>query len=91
MQIIASEVRLYKRTPLNSTIDLHLFAGACWLPVVWLQIQMKGMAEAAYQQGASLSARYWQYARYWEYLGYPAFIAMVVVFYLMVNKPQLWA
>lgn len=52
---------------------------------------MKRMAEAAKQQGTSLSARYWQYARYWEYLGYPAFIAMVIVFYLMVNKPQLLA
>lgn len=73
------------------SIALYLLAGVCWLPVVWLQIQMKGMAEVAFQQGVSLSARYWRYARYWEYLGYPAFIAMVVVFYLMVNKPQLWA
>ncbi len=33
------------------SIAPYLLAGACWLPVVWLQIQMKGMAEAAKQQG----------------------------------------
>ena len=32
---------------------------------------------------------YWRYARWWEALGYPAFVAMAVVFYLMVNKPAL--
>lgn len=72
------------------SIILYLLAGACWLPVVWLQIKMKKMAETAYAQGNSLPARYWQFARYWERLGYPAFIAMLGVFYLMVNKPNLW-
>ena len=28
-------------------------------------------------------------ARWWEALGYLAFVAMAVVFYLMVNKPSL--
>ena len=32
---------------------------------------------------------YRRYARWWEALGYPAFVAMAVVFYLMVNKPAL--
>ncbi|MBC3807523.1 DUF2269 domain-containing protein [Undibacterium seohonense] len=72
------------------SIILYLLAGACWLPVVWLQVKMKKMAETAYAQGEDLTACYWQYARYWERLGYPAFIAMLGVFYLMVNKPSLW-
>lgn len=72
------------------SIILYLLAGACWLPVVWLQIKMKKMAETAYALGEDLPARYWQFARYWERLGYPAFIAMLGVFYLMVNKPNLW-
>jgi uncharacterized membrane protein len=72
------------------SIILYLLAGACWLPVVWLQIKMKKMAETACAQGEDLPARYWQHARYWERLGYPAFIAMLGVFYLMVNKPILW-
>ena len=69
------------------SIALYLFAGACWLPVVWLQLQMKKMAEEALKSGEALPAAYWRYARWWEGLGYPAFIAMIVVYYLMVNKP----
>ena len=39
----------------------------------------------------ALLERYARYARRWEALGYPAFIAMAVTYYLMVNKPALWA
>jgi uncharacterized membrane protein len=69
------------------SIALYLFAGACWLPVVWLQIRMKRMADASLQARAPLPALYWSYARAWELLGYPAFTAMMVVYFLMVNKP----
>jgi uncharacterized membrane protein len=47
------------------------------------------MAEGALAAGAPLPQLYWRYARIWEALGYPAFIAMVVIYYLMVNKPAL--
>lgn len=73
-----------------TSIALFLFTGLCWLPVVWLQIRLRDMAVAAQQGGSELPPRYWRYARIWEALGYPAFIAMMVVFYLMVAKPALW-
>jgi len=69
---------------------LYLLAGACWLPVLWLQWRMARMAQTAATQGGALPMQYWQYARYWEMLGYPAFLAMLVTYYLMVNKPILW-
>ncbi|MGN7876216.1 DUF2269 family protein [Roseateles sp. 22389] len=72
------------------SIGLYLLAGACWLPVVWLQIQLSKMADAALASGQPLPALYWRYAHWWEGLGYPAFLAVLVVFYLMVNKPALW-
>lgn len=80
--------------PLNTpwvmwSITLYLLAGACWLPVLWLQIRMKRMADEALKAGTALPQRYWHYARWWEGLGYPAFTAMVVVYFLMVNKPAL--
>ena len=34
---------------------------------------------------------YHHYQLRWESLGYPAFIAMAGTYYLMVNKPALWA
>ena len=69
------------------TIVLYLLAGACWLPVVWLQIRMRGFAQDAVKAGTELPPIYWRYLRYWVLLGIPAFVALVVVFYLMVAKP----
>jgi uncharacterized membrane protein len=74
---------------LATSIALFVFAGACWLPVVWLQIRMAAMAQEATRMGTQVSETYWRYARWWEWLGYPAFAAMLAVFYLMVAKPTL--
>ena len=71
------------------TIALYLLAGACWLPVVWIQLKMRDMAQAAVRDGAAtLPAQYWRYLRIWTALGIPAFFALVVVFWLMVAKPM---
>lgn len=74
---------------LLASIALYLFAGACWLPVLWLQLRMKALAEAALAQGQPLPTLYARYQRAWEWLGYPAFTAMLGVFFLMVAKPGL--
>ncbi|MFO7304667.1 MAG: DUF2269 domain-containing protein [Gammaproteobacteria bacterium] len=70
------------------SIALYLLAGAAWLPVVWMQVKMRDMAVAAARSGAELPARYWQFLRIWVALGIVAFLALVVVFYLMVAKPS---
>ena len=69
------------------SIVLYFVAGACWLPVVWLQIKMQGFAHAAVQENKALPAAYWRYMKIWVALGIPAFVSLVVVFYLMVAKP----
>ncbi len=69
------------------SIGLYLLAGACWLPVVWIQLRMRDMAQLAAREATELPAQYWRYLRIWSALGIPAFIALVVVFYLMVAKP----
>jgi uncharacterized membrane protein len=67
---------------------LYFVAGACWLPVVWIQLRMREMAAETAASGApALPVRYWRYERVWVLLGIPAFAALVVVFYLMVAKP----
>lgn len=66
---------------------LYLVAGACWLPVVWMQIRMREMAREAAAAGTDLPARYWRFHRIWIALGIPAFLALVAVFYLMIAKP----
>ncbi|HEY4663958.1 MAG TPA: DUF2269 domain-containing protein [Comamonas sp.] len=72
------------------SIGLYVLAGACWLPVVWLQIRMAHLAEQAHTQGAALPCLFLRYQRMWESLGYPAFAAMAGTYFLMVNKPSLW-
>lgn len=66
---------------------LYFFAGACWLPVVWLQIRMRDLAETAVREHTSLPPLYHRYARIWFWLGIPAFISMLIVVALMVFKP----
>jgi uncharacterized membrane protein len=78
--------------PLNSrwivwSVMLYLVAGACWLPVVWLQMRMRDMAQASARDGLALPALYWRYLRIWAALGVPAFFALIIVFYLMTAKP----
>ncbi|MGL4768326.1 MAG: DUF2269 family protein [Formosimonas sp.] len=75
---------------LTVAMCLYVLAGMCWLPVVLLQINMAQMAKVAHETGSELPAKYWLSAKWWEGLGYPAFVSMAGVFYLMVNKPDLW-
>ena len=69
------------------SVVLYLVAGACWLPVVWLQMRMRDMAQASARDGLGLPALYWRYLRIWTALGVPAFFALIAVFYLMTAKP----
>ena len=66
---------------------LYLVAGACWLPVVWLQLKMRDMAQIAARDQMPLPERYWRFERIWTILGFPAFISLMVVYWLMVSKP----
>ena len=70
------------------SVVLYLVAGACRLPVVWLQMRMRDMAQASARNGQNLPALYWRYLRIWTALGIPAFVALVIVFYLMTAKPM---
>lgn len=69
------------------SIGLYLLAGAAWLPVVWMQIRMRDLAVKAAEASIPLPPIYWRYLRVWVALGVVAFLALVVVFYLMVAKP----
>jgi uncharacterized membrane protein len=66
--------------------SLYLFTGACWLPVVVVQIRLRREADRAPSIQA-LSGRFHGWFRLWLVLGIPAFTAVVLLFYLMVAKP----
>jgi len=69
------------------TLFLYVLAGCCWLPVVWLQLQMRTMAIQADANNLPLPEQYWKFTRFWFWLGVPAFSALVVIYGLMVFKP----
>lgn len=69
-----------------ASLALYALAGACWLPVVWLQIRMRELAATALAAGTPLPPTYRRLARIWFWLGVPAFAAMVAVVTLMVFK-----
>jgi uncharacterized membrane protein len=69
---------------------LYLIAGSCWLPVVWLQIKVRDAAIEAVATGKPLTTAYYRYMRLWFALGWPAFVAVIIIFWLMVAKPAIW-
>jgi uncharacterized membrane protein len=77
----------FTSTWIVASVALYLLAGACWLPVVWMQIKMRDMAQSAMLSGTELPPRYWRFLNWWVALGIVAFVALVAVFYLMVAKP----
>lgn len=72
---------------LSLTYGLYILAGLCWLPVVWIQIQLRRMLATAVETGTDLPPRYARLFRIWFWLGWPAFISLIVIFFLMVMKP----
>lgn len=72
----------------HAVIALFLLAGACWVPVVFIQYGLRTLAARA-TRWEDLPERYHQLFRWWVGLGIPAFLAVVVLFGLMVFKPWL--
>ncbi|MBA2711414.1 MAG: DUF2269 domain-containing protein [Tatlockia sp.] len=65
----------------------YLIAALSWFPVVYLQIKMRNLAVKAVNEKSKLPPLYYRYYRYWFCLGWPAFISLLIVFYLMSFKP----
>ncbi len=66
---------------------LYVIAGAFWLPVVFMQMRMRDLADAAHRTGAALPAEYHRLFRWWFAAGFPAFGAVAAIFWLMIAKP----
>jgi uncharacterized membrane protein len=65
---------------------LFLFIGTCWIPVVFMQYKLKGLADLSMKTGV-LDPKFRIMMRYWTALGVPAFISVLIIFWLMVFKP----
>jgi uncharacterized membrane protein len=64
---------------------LYALVGACWLPVVWLQLRLRDDAVQARTVG-QLDARFHRRFQLWFVLGWPAFIGVMALFGLMLTR-----
>lgn len=74
---------------ITASIALYLLTGAFWLPVVWMQSQMRNLAAAAAEAGMPLPDSYHSLYRLWFAFGFPAFTAVLLIFWLMITRPQI--
>ena len=72
------------------SLILYAVTGAFWIPVVLMQIRMRNLAEAAVREGTTLPAAYHRLFWTWFAFGFPAFAAVLGIFWLMINRPVLW-
>ncbi|MBT2129592.1 DUF2269 family protein [Aliiroseovarius lamellibrachiae] len=71
-------------------IALYVFVGVFWLPVVWIQIQLRDLARIATIENTPLPPRYHRLYRIWFAFGFPAFAAMLAIFWVMIARPEIW-
>ncbi len=71
-----------------AALALYLLTGACWLPVVGLQMRAARLAREAMASGTPLPPGYHRALRWWFALGWPAFVAVLAIFWLMIRKPM---
>jgi uncharacterized membrane protein len=67
---------------------LYLITGAFWLPVVWMQMRLRDLALDAARTSSKLPHSYHKLFRGWIAFGFPAFGAVVTIFWLMIVRPQ---
>jgi uncharacterized membrane protein len=75
-----------------ASILLYIFTGAFWLPVVWMQMRMRDLAVAAVAGNQPLPPAYHRLFWLWFAFGFPAFAAVLAIFWLMITRPDFgWA
>lgn len=73
---------------LLASLALYVFAGLFWVPVIFMQIEMRDLArQAAADRRSALPQRYFVLFRRWFAFGFPGFGATMLILWLMVAKP----
>jgi uncharacterized membrane protein len=72
---------------LLTSLVLYAIAGLFWVPVVFMQIEMRDLARAAVVSGAALPPRYFTLFNRWFLFGIPGFGSVMAILWLMIAKP----
>jgi uncharacterized membrane protein len=73
---------------LVASLALYAVAGLFWIPVVFMQIEMRNLARAAVARREPLPPRYFALFRRWWVFGIPGFGSVMAILWLMIAKPQ---
>jgi uncharacterized membrane protein len=71
------------------SLILYVVTGVFWLPVVWMQSQMRNLAREAVARDEPLPQRYHRLFRWWFAFGFPAFASVVAILWLMIARPEI--
>jgi uncharacterized membrane protein len=86
MLMMLSSTSLAERW-LTASLVLYAIAGLFWIPVVFMQIEMRNLARIADAAGQALPARYHALFRRWFLFGIPGFGSVMAILWLMIAKP----
>jgi uncharacterized membrane protein len=73
---------------LLASIALYLVAGLFWIPVIFMQIEMRDLARAAAAESRPLPKCYFEVFRRWFAFGIPGFGSVMVILWMMIAKPD---
>ncbi len=71
------------------SVALYIFIGCFWVPVIFMQMRMRDLARAAAEADLPMPPAYHRLFRIWFAFGIPAFAAMLVIIWLMLERPIL--
>jgi len=72
---------------LVTSLGLYVVAGLFWIPVIFMQIEMRDLARKAAAQQQPLPPRYFALFRRWSVFGIPGFGSVMMILWLMIAKP----
>ena len=72
---------------LTTSLVLYALAGLFWVPVIFMQIELRDLARAADADAQPLPPRYFTVFRRWFICGIPGFGSVMAILWLMIAKP----
>jgi uncharacterized membrane protein len=72
---------------LAASLGLYVVAGLFWIPVIFMQIEMRNLARKSQAESLPLPPRYYALFRRWCWFGIPGFGSVMIILWLMIAKP----
>jgi|SRR4051812_31449306 uncharacterized membrane protein len=70
-----------------ASLALYAIAGLFWVPVIFMQIELRDLARVADANAQPLPPRYHTVFRRWFLCGIPGFGSVMAILWLMIAKP----